>query len=139
MKGNVFSTAYRSILVSSSSLFCFNNMQLFCLGLSHCSLNNLHFTKQALINLLYATCPAINSRQSKQLAGKHSGALSRARYFSQNLVQTQTEIKGKWILGLHSSDRHKHDSKWMLMFAGCVCNYLQTHLPDQLYMTILCL
>lgn len=37
----------------------------------------------------------------------------RARYLPQELVETKSEQKEEWISDVHSSDRNKHDSKFI--------------------------
>ncbi len=78
-----FPSALQSILALSSSLLvCFFTVLVH----SHCShqpcfqpQQTAVFSEKALINPLSTTRPASNNRQSQQLAGEHSGALSSQR------------------------------------------------------------
>ncbi len=91
-------------LTTINSLFLFYNT--FTVGCSLSTLNNDHFhqqqaavfSKQVLINLLYATCPAFSNYQLV-------------------MAETKPELKGEWILDLHLSGGQKHNSNLKLQAA----------------------
>ncbi len=86
---------YHPTLQLPSALMSFSSFWFsFCLVRSHSSHQHCFlqqqaagFSKKALINPPYTACSAAFRSYT-------------ARYFSQELVETQTELKGEWILDL---------------------------------------
>lgn len=67
-----FFSIFKLIVLMSPTLFCFSPTVFKC----HYQAQLVVFSENALLHLLYTTCPACNSRQSQKLAGEHSVAFS---------------------------------------------------------------
>lgn len=101
-----FHSTHLSILASFSS-YCFGSVSRFSL-----------YPFPFQVSPLYATCPVPNSRQTKL------AICCRARYFSEKLVETKTELKWLWI-----SDLRLSSETWFQMNANIALNPLDAWKP----------